>query len=627
MRKAVYAALMGLALFLAACNKQGLNGGPPPFTLSLDPTSLTVQQGNSGTTQLTLTPQNGFTGTVTLALENAPSGISLSPTSIPVEGNDPVTQTLTVGVASSVAPGSYSLKVRAQGGGGVQRADLSLNVVAAGSSLDLYIAKAEWGQTILKENLRLVEGKKALLRVYLLSSLPGVSSDLSGAVYRGDTLLGNLDFTCPSPLPTSVDPSSLSHSCNAIVPDSWIAPGLRVVLTVDPKNRVGETDEGNNTLPLTPQVGAGTVLYLTVVPVIHQGIEASIPSFKDYVQKIWPLKEISYSVRAPFTTQAVLSPDGSGWGMLIDELRILRQTDGSNNYYYGFVRVNYAFGVSGVAYLNYPVAVGWDYPDLASKTMAHELGHNFGLEHAPCNVTGDPNYPYPDAGIGTWGYDLIDEKLYDPSQYKDLMSYCWPKWISDYNYEKVQSSFEANPPQPQSISPQSISLGEYVLLSGRIEGNSIRLYPPVYYTGRPAEVKPGEYRLEADTEKGPVTLSFAPIRDSEDGLSFQVSLPAAPRSLRVYRGSTLLLERQATLSPQAVPEAELKEEGGKVVLTWRGAPYASLVHVAPDGTRTTLGLWHTGGRSEFFTEGLPPGGWFEVQLSDGMGVTVLSFQR
>jgi len=124
-----------------------------------------------------------------------------------------------------------------------------------------------------------------------------------------------------------------------------------------------------------------------------------------------------------------------------------------------------------------------------------------------------------------------------------------------------------------------------------------------------------------------VTLSFAPSEDSEGGLSFQVSLPAAPKSLRIYRGSALLLERQATLSPQAVPEAELREEGGKVVLTWRGAPYASLVHVAPDGTRTTLGLWHTGGRSEFFTEGLPPGGWFEVQLSDGMGVKTLSFSR
>jgi hypothetical protein len=49
------------------------------FTISLNPTSLTVQQGGSGTTTLTITPQNGFTGAVGLSLVGAPSGVSLSP--------------------------------------------------------------------------------------------------------------------------------------------------------------------------------------------------------------------------------------------------------------------------------------------------------------------------------------------------------------------------------------------------------------------------------------------------------------------------------------------------------------------------------------------------------------------
>jgi hypothetical protein len=550
-------------------------------------------------------------------------GITLSPTALTVSGSGAVTQTLTVGVASSVAPGSYALKVRAQGGSVVREANLDLTVQAGGSLPDLYIAKAEWGQTVVKENLRLVEGKEALLRVYLLADRSGVSGALSGAVYQGSTFRGNLSFTCPSPLPTSVDPSSLSYSCNATVSASWVAPGLRVVLTADPNNQIAEANENNNTLTLTPQVGAGTVLYLTAVPVIHQGTQAQVPPFAEVVRKIWPLKEVSYTTRAPYTTQVILSSnDGNTWGQLLTELRTLRQTDGSNRYYYGFVRVNYTSGIAGIGYVGYPVAVGWDYTNSAPAVMAHELGHNFGRQHTPCGVAGDPNYPYPNGSIGTWGYDLTKGELKDPSQYKDLMSYCSPLWISDYTYEGAQSFLEATPPKPQSL-----SLGEYVLLSGRIEGDLVRLYPPVYYTGYPAEVKPGEYRLEADTEKGPVTLSFAPMQDSEGGLSFQVSLPAAPRSLRVYRGSALLLERQATLAPQALPEAELKEEGGKAVLTWRGAPYASLVHVAPEGVRTTLGLWHTGGRSEFSTEGLPPGGWFEVQLSDGVSLEVRRFPR
>jgi hypothetical protein len=61
----------------------------PDFTISLNPTSLTVQQGSSGTTRLTITPLNGFTGTVNLELVGAPSGVTLSPTSVDVTGSEP----------------------------------------------------------------------------------------------------------------------------------------------------------------------------------------------------------------------------------------------------------------------------------------------------------------------------------------------------------------------------------------------------------------------------------------------------------------------------------------------------------------------------------------------------------
>ncbi|WP_126216920.1 choice-of-anchor U domain-containing protein [Thermus scotoductus] len=107
----------------------------PDFTIALDPDTLTVQQGSSGTTTLTLTPQNGFTGQVTLTLErqdgtSAPSGISLSPGSVNVAGSGPVTQTLTVSVESSVAAGSYALRVKATSGDLTRYANLSLTVTA-----------------------------------------------------------------------------------------------------------------------------------------------------------------------------------------------------------------------------------------------------------------------------------------------------------------------------------------------------------------------------------------------------------------------------------------------------------------------------------------------------------------
>jgi uncharacterized membrane protein len=105
---------------------------PPDFTLSLNPTSLTVQQGASGTTQLTITPQNGFAGTVSLSLVdgsgNPVPGITLAPPSVDVTGSGPVTQTLTVNVGSGVNPGTYSLQVRASSGSLTKTANLSLTV-------------------------------------------------------------------------------------------------------------------------------------------------------------------------------------------------------------------------------------------------------------------------------------------------------------------------------------------------------------------------------------------------------------------------------------------------------------------------------------------------------------------
>ncbi len=111
---------------LAACSR------PPDFTLSLSPTSLTVQQGGSNQTTLTLTPQGGFTGPVNLSLVdrngNPVSGITLSPTSLNVTGTSPVTQTLTINVATNVDADTYNLRVRASSGNIARTAGLTLTV-------------------------------------------------------------------------------------------------------------------------------------------------------------------------------------------------------------------------------------------------------------------------------------------------------------------------------------------------------------------------------------------------------------------------------------------------------------------------------------------------------------------
>jgi uncharacterized membrane protein len=100
---------------------------PPDFAISLNPTSLTVQQGGSNSTQLTITPQNGFTGTVSLSLvagqDQVPQGLTLSPDTVQVG-----TSSLTLSAQPTTPTGTYRLKVRATSGSLIREADLTVEV-------------------------------------------------------------------------------------------------------------------------------------------------------------------------------------------------------------------------------------------------------------------------------------------------------------------------------------------------------------------------------------------------------------------------------------------------------------------------------------------------------------------
>ena len=123
---------LGLALLLTACV-----GGPPSFSLALNPTSLTVQQGSSGTTTLTITPQNGFTGTVNLALVDGNGspvpGITLSPTSVSVDSGS-INHTLTLNVTAEA--GSYRPQLIASSGELTKTADLTLFIYSGSFQLE-----------------------------------------------------------------------------------------------------------------------------------------------------------------------------------------------------------------------------------------------------------------------------------------------------------------------------------------------------------------------------------------------------------------------------------------------------------------------------------------------------------
>jgi uncharacterized membrane protein len=103
------------------------------FSISASPSSLTIAQGNQGTSTITTTIHGNFRSSIGLSSSGAPSGttVSFNPTTIPAPGNGTSTMTITVG--TNTALGTYPITVTGNGGGVQQTTTVTLTVTAPGS--------------------------------------------------------------------------------------------------------------------------------------------------------------------------------------------------------------------------------------------------------------------------------------------------------------------------------------------------------------------------------------------------------------------------------------------------------------------------------------------------------------
>lgn len=503
------------------------------------------------------------------------------------------------------------------------------------SSSQVSLSRVEWGQSVLSSTPRLVAGKPALLRVYAVGAQAELPANLRAEVYLGSAFQGRLSLQGPPTLPTTpAGPGDLDSTYTATLPAGWVASGLEVRLYAD--------SAGSSPLQtLKPTVGAGTVLYLTLVPILTQG-QSTPPTLPptDLLKDMLPVRDLQTLARAPFTYGAPFQGSSSDWSSLLSALSTLRSSDGSRRYYAGVVKVGYSSGIAGIGYIARGVSVSWDAANSSARVMTHELGHNLSMYHAPCGTSDglETNWPsaYAGASIGSWGYSLSGT-LYDPAKYKDVMSYCGPQWISDYTYSKIQAYLENNPPQAQSL----VVAQEVLLVSGKVHKGELWLNPLQRVWAVPDPPQPGPYTLRLETPAGLREISFSsvpleaphgPGTDPDPGFaeehfSFSIPNPGAVMGLEVRSGSRSLLQRAVGLRPQSAPGVSLGETNGVLSLKWDSAsyPYASVAHLGAE--RTTLGLWLRGGSAQISTQGLLVGGRFEVVLSDGVNSVRLKFPR
>ena len=316
--------------------------------------------------------------------------------------------------------------------------------------------------------------------------MPELSVNLSGADGRSwaeqaDLVQGPNIVSLPSNSATGLWETEYVYG----LPADWVETGHRASLAIDPYNRLEETDENDNTVTLTMDGHAVPVFDVTFVPIMFSGeplpidtatylavIDDLVPIGGHQVQ-IGRLMDLSDRNLGSFDTQL------SKQTALRELLHRWNAEAGENEYYHGLLSTaELSFGFGGLAYAPGNVAVsdtiyvrcqvGREL--CGGGTHAHELGHNFGLDHAPgnCDETEpiDGDFPYPDAGVGPRrGWVASRDEFVnsgDENRYRDLMSYCSPIFVSDYNYKKmVEHRLESiqTPPDASERRGPSLEIG------------------------------------------------------------------------------------------------------------------------------------------------------------------------
>ena len=456
--------------------------------------------------------------------------------------------------------------------------------------------------------LPLIPGRPGLLRVWVTASeAMAPAPPLRIRVYRGANLVHEVLRQAPSThAPTTLGPGALTPSYDVPLPGARIGTGLRVEVVVDPDYEVGVVTrrtgffaqpEGHQHFPMV-DVPTFRIRFVPLRDSVtgDQGVitEALLNAFMDQTRRMLPLSDDLPSLGEPFVVslfdsngrvRSVLSVLRSAW--LISDFR--------DHYMHGIFPADVPRTFSGIAYRPShptnpaPIAMTIDRLPAASFTVAHELGHNLGVRHAPCGDPAgvDPDYPYPGATLGHPGYDYVDHRMPAPTSHRDLMSYCSPRWISDYNFQLMLSWRLAAEPMagPSAAGMAAASPQPGLLVWGRVGSGGMSLEPAL-----PVDVPPflpaveGPYRVRGLDDEGRELFGFRFRPDDvEDGpepgnMEFAWVVPLAEE----VRGRLVRLELEG---PEGAGSQATRVSGGSGPAQVAGASGAGAPGaVVPPGT-------------------------------------------
>ena len=387
----------------------------------------------------------------------------------------------------------------------------------------------------------LVEGEAALLRVFVIAGKETDAGipDVRARFYAGGRETHVQDIPGkPDPIPTEVDESDLSKSANAEIPADVVAPGLEMVIEIDPDEELDSALGVPKRIPETGRLSVEVlpvpILDLTLVPFIwSEDPDSSIVDLVEDVAEapadhdlLWETRTLLPVADLEATAHEPVASSSNNASVLLRETEAIRAMEGGTGHYQGLMSGHVAAG-PGAAYLG--GRSSFSVPSAVS--VGHELGHNLGLYHAPCGTTRstDPSFPDADGSIGAWGYDFRGGGALVKPSTRDLMSYCSPRWISDYHFANALRFRNSD-----TGSRRRLARSKAILLWGGTGADGAPLLEPVFVVDAPPHPpdSAGDHSITGRTGNGAELffLSFAmpETAGGDGGSSFAFVLPVEP---------------------------------------------------------------------------------------------------
>lgn len=481
-------------------------------------------------------------------------------------------------------------------------------------------------------SIRLLARKPTGVRLYIdydASASPSPVASMSGEL-RIRASAGASTVIAPTAAITPMRESNInrgvaSHTLNFVIPEAWSQGQVDIECEV--------FDAGSPTA--RSPVFARTIQFVDVAPLrvfcvgfqyTGQGLNVAAPVQTDFastlawIEKTYPVGEalITGYASTMFSRDMKVSGDGcgDGWNGILDALRDMR--GGSDDIYVGLLAGGSGIDSSIDGGSSSVVGCGGGGVAAAftgdGATLAQEIGHAFGRDHAPCDDPmgrcdnpSDQDGSYPDYGtyssdsIGEYGYDPATDTVFDPASTYDFMGYSsGDMWVSPYTYTGLMGKFPASsglsspaarramrllatqeiprPRRPQG--PLEVKPGMRPHLFFRLSidrERKVELEPSFHFDAldRAApRTKPSGFRIELLDDHGNVLVCRDIGTDCfHCGPSCwpkrfvgQVPFPPSSRRVVVREGDTVVFEHLIEEAPHV--KARVERRDAEVVLRW-----------------------------------------------------------